>query len=169
MTKQRTTRKKKRTLLAAPKNNCVRDLAPSHLIRQHEYGLQVEPTAAVVEKVFKRGAQQIQHHDVVVALHSIPSYGWDTHWRTMGGEIERGGKTNESGESIPLPTKTHVLRTHALLKNFLPTISRCSHPPLGTIATFEDPHWERPQGKKERTGKQRHPNLASLFLLHTPP
>ncbi len=43
-----------------------------HLISEHKNGFEGEFALAVVEKVFKTGSKQVNHHDVVVALNSKP-------------------------------------------------------------------------------------------------
>lgn len=53
----------------------------AYLIRKHEHGFKVEPTTAVVEQVLKGGPQQVEHHYIVIPLHSVPSHRWDSHCR----------------------------------------------------------------------------------------
>ena len=51
-----------------------------HLIGEHEYGFEGKFALAVVEKVFKTGAKQVNHHDVVVALYAKPVDVWDANY-----------------------------------------------------------------------------------------
>mmetsp|Transcript_12576 Transcript_12576/g.26627 ORF Transcript_12576/g.26627 Transcript_12576/m.26627 type:complete len:345 (+) Transcript_12576:829-1863(+) len=44
------------------------------LIGQHQYGLELEPPAAIIEQIFQRGTQEIQDHDVVITLDAVPSH-----------------------------------------------------------------------------------------------
>jgi len=48
-----------------------------HLIRKHEDSLQAELAATEIEQVFQTWAEQIDHHDIVIAFHSVPSNTWD--------------------------------------------------------------------------------------------
>lgn len=40
----------------------------NHLLGNHDYSLDAEPATAVVEEVFERGTEQIDHEDVVETL-----------------------------------------------------------------------------------------------------
>ena len=51
-----------------------------HLIGEHEYGFEGKLALAVVEKVFKTWAKQVNHHDVVVALYTKPVDVWNANY-----------------------------------------------------------------------------------------
>ena len=47
--------------------------AADHLVGQHERRLQREFSPAEAEQVFERGPEEVDDHDVVVALHAVPA------------------------------------------------------------------------------------------------
>lgn len=49
------------------------------MVCKHEDSLERELALAVVEEIFERGSEQVDHHDVVVALDAKPMYVWDSH------------------------------------------------------------------------------------------
>ena len=46
--------------------------AGDHLISQHAHGLQSELTAAVLEQIFERMAEELHDHGLVIAFNSVP-------------------------------------------------------------------------------------------------
>ena len=46
--------------------------ALEHLVSQHEHGLQRKLALAVIEEILEGGAQEVEHHHVVVSLDSEP-------------------------------------------------------------------------------------------------
>ena len=49
-----------------------------HLVGEHKDCFETKLALAVVEKILEARAEQVDHHDVVVALNSKPVHVWDT-------------------------------------------------------------------------------------------
>jgi hypothetical protein len=49
-----------------------------HLVSEHEDSFEGKLALAVVEKVFEGGAQQVNHHNVVITLHAEPVHIWNS-------------------------------------------------------------------------------------------
>lgn len=47
--------------------------ATKHLLRKHQDGFERELPRAEVEEVFKTGPEEVNDHDVVVPLHTVPT------------------------------------------------------------------------------------------------
>ena len=64
----------------------------NHLIGEHQRALQGELSAAEVEEVLERGAEEIDDHDVVVTFNAVPPNGGDTNGAAAGVEdlVEAG-------------------------------------------------------------------------------
>ena len=54
--------------------------ATYHLVSEHQHSLETELALAVVKEVLETRAEQVDNHDVVVALHSKPVDVGDTHY-----------------------------------------------------------------------------------------
>ena len=51
----------------------VQELDPrQHLVDEHEHSLEGELALAVVEEVFEAGAEEVEHHGIVVAFGAVP-------------------------------------------------------------------------------------------------
>lgn len=47
-------------------------LCSHHLISEHEHGLEGELSTAVVEEVLEAGSEKINHHHIILSLHTEP-------------------------------------------------------------------------------------------------
>ena len=59
-----------------------------HLIGEHQDSFEGKFALAVVEKVLKTRAEQVDHHDVVVTLHAKPVNVWNTNYFTKTAKLE---------------------------------------------------------------------------------
>ncbi|KAI0563609.1 casein kinase I [Gracilaria domingensis] len=76
--------------VAVQKGSRVDVLDPlDHLVGEHEHGLEGEATVAKVEKVLERGTEQIDGHDIVLALDAVPADARNADdGLTVGGDVE---------------------------------------------------------------------------------
>ena len=73
-----------------PSTKSSRKLTTYHLIGEHEHRFEGKFALAVVEEVLERGSQQVDHHNVVVALYSEPVHVRDANCKS---------KTQQAGQS----------------------------------------------------------------------
>jgi len=71
--------------------------AINHLICQHKNGFQTELAIAEAEEVLQGRPQEVDHHDIVVALDSIPMHIWDAY--TSGEDLVKLRLIQELGMS----------------------------------------------------------------------
>ena len=57
-----------------------------HLVGEHKDCFETKLALAVVEKILEARAEQVDHHDVVVALNSKPVHVWDTNYSAKNGK-----------------------------------------------------------------------------------
>mmetsp|Transcript_28639 Transcript_28639/g.58257 ORF Transcript_28639/g.58257 Transcript_28639/m.58257 type:complete len:205 (+) Transcript_28639:571-1185(+) len=50
--------------------------AAQHLLREHKNSFQAKLSRAKIEKILQARSQQVDHHHIVVALHTIPANVW---------------------------------------------------------------------------------------------
>ena len=60
----------------------ARRLKTYHLVSEHEDGFETKLALAVVEEILKTRSEQVDNHDVVVALDAKPMHIWDTNYTT---------------------------------------------------------------------------------------
>ena len=58
----------------------ARRLQTYHLVGEHEDGFETKLALAVVEEILKTRPEQVDNHDVVVALDAEPVHIWDTNY-----------------------------------------------------------------------------------------
>ena len=89
-----------------------RRLQTYHLVSEHEDGFETKLALAVVEEILKTRPEQVDNHDVVVALDAEPVHIWDTNY-----SAKKGNKVRKSVKLIKNSPENIIKPANLIIKD----------------------------------------------------